>query len=73
MEPQFNPAAESQAIDRIHRLGQTRPVTTTRYIMRDSFEMKIVELQKKKTELANLSMSSGRLSGKDAMEKKLNV
>jgi SNF2 family DNA or RNA helicase len=71
MEPQFNPAAESQAIDRIHRLGQTRPVTTTRYIMRDSFEMKIVELQKKKTELANLSMSSGRLSGKDAMAKKL--
>ncbi|PWW73120.1 P-loop containing nucleoside triphosphate hydrolase protein [Tuber magnatum] len=70
MEPQFNPAAESQAIDRIHRLGQTRPVTTTRYIMRDSFEMKIVELQKKKTELANLSMS-GRLSGKDAMAKKL--
>ncbi|RPA94496.1 hypothetical protein L873DRAFT_1701063 [Choiromyces venosus 120613-1] len=71
MEPQFNPAAEAQAIDRVHRLGQTRPVTTTRYIMRDSFEMKIVELQKKKTELANLSMSTGKLSGKEAMSKKL--
>jgi len=40
--------------------------------MRDSFEINIVELQKK-TELANISMSSGRLSGKDAMEKKLEV
>jgi len=41
--------------------------------MRDSVEMKIVELQRTKTEFANLSMSSGMLSGKDAMEKKFEV
>ena len=70
--PQFNPALESQAIDHMHRLGQTRCVTRTRYIMLDSFEMKIFELQKK-PELTNLSMSSGKLSGMDAMEKKLEV
>ena len=72
MEPQFNPAVEFQAIDHMRCLGQTRTATTTSYIVRDSFEMKIVELEKK-TELANLSMSSGRLSGKDAMERKLEV
>ena len=38
MEPQWNPMAEEQALDRIHRLGQTRPVTTIRYIMKDTWE-----------------------------------
>ncbi|KAK1755748.1 putative SWI/SNF-related matrix-associated actin-dependent regulator of chromatin subfamily A member 3-like 1 [Echria macrotheca] len=56
MEPQFNPAAEAQAIDRVHRLGQKRPVRTIRYIMADSFEEKMLDLQDKKTKLANLSM-----------------
>lgn len=56
MEPQYNPAAEAQAIDRVHRLGQRRPVRTVRYIMRDSFEEKMLELQEKKMKLASLSM-----------------
>ncbi|EXA48392.1 hypothetical protein FOQG_05843 [Fusarium oxysporum f. sp. raphani 54005] len=56
MEPQYNPAAEAQAIDRVHRLGQKRPVRTVRYIMRDSFEEKMLELQEKKMKLASLSM-----------------
>ena len=38
MEPQWNPMAEEQALDRIHRLGQIRPVTTIRYIMKDTWE-----------------------------------
>jgi SNF2 family DNA or RNA helicase len=56
MEPQFNPAAEAQAVDRVHRLGQKRPVRTVRYIMKDSFEEKMLELQDKKKKLASLSM-----------------
>ena len=56
MEPQFNPAAEAQAVDRVHRLGQTREVRTVRYIMQNSFEEKMLVLQEKKTKLANLSM-----------------
>ncbi|OIW32178.1 hypothetical protein CONLIGDRAFT_652963 [Coniochaeta ligniaria NRRL 30616] len=56
MEPQFNPAAEAQAIDRVHRLGQKREVRTVRYIMKDSFEEKMLELQDKKMKLASLSM-----------------
>ena len=56
MEPQFNPAAEAQAVDRVHRLGQNRAVRTVRYIMKDSFEEKMLQLQDKKKKLASLSM-----------------
>lgn len=38
MEPQWNPMVEAQALDRVHRLGQTRNVTATKYIIQDSFE-----------------------------------
>ncbi|MCJ1272073.1 hypothetical protein MMC22_011980 [Lobaria immixta] len=38
MEPQWNPMSEEQALDRIPRLGQTKEVTTVRYIIKDSFE-----------------------------------
>ena len=58
MEPQYNPAAEAQAVDRVHRLGQKREVETVRYIMNDSFEEKMLELQEKKKKLASLSMDS---------------
>lgn len=38
MEPQWNPMVESQALDRVHRLGQQRPVKTIRYVMKSSFD-----------------------------------
>jgi len=38
-------AAEDQAQDRIHRLGQTRPVSVFRYIVQDSIEERMLELQ----------------------------
>jgi SNF2 family DNA or RNA helicase len=56
MEPQFNPAAEAQAVDRVHRLGQKRCVRTVRFVMKDSFEEKMLQLQDKKKKLASLSM-----------------
>lgn len=71
MEPQFNPAAEAQAIDRIHRLGQTREVTTTRFIMAGSFEEKMLELQRKKQNLADLSMNRGKLDKNEATKRRL--
>ncbi|KAI9718546.1 MAG: hypothetical protein M1812_003997 [Candelaria pacifica] len=71
MEPQFNPAAEAQAIDRIHRLGQTREVTTTRFIMDESFEEKMLELQKKKQNLADISMGRGKLDKNEMAKQKL--
>lgn len=70
MEPQYNPAAEAQAIDRIHRLGQTREVTTTRFIMAGSFEEKMLELQRKKQNLADLSLNHGKLDNKHEAAKR---
>ncbi|PHH65357.1 hypothetical protein CDD81_2769 [Ophiocordyceps australis] len=67
MEPQYNPAAEAQAIDRVHRLGQRRPVVAVRYIMSGSFEEKMLQLQEKKMKLASLSMD-GRGKGLDQAE-----
>jgi SNF2 family DNA or RNA helicase len=47
-EPWWNPAVESQAIDRVHRIGQMRNVTAYRYICRDTVEEKIQLLKNKK-------------------------
>jgi hypothetical protein len=41
----WNPAAEDQAIDRVHRLGQTRAVRVVRFVTRDTADEKIVLLQ----------------------------
>ncbi|KAI4140230.1 MAG: hypothetical protein L6R39_005889 [Caloplaca ligustica] len=71
MEPQFNPAAEAQAVDRVHRLGQTREVAITRYIMESSFEEKMLALQKKKQRLADLSMNRGKLDKAEAAKQRL--
>ncbi|KAI0756790.1 SNF2 family N-terminal domain-containing protein [Daedaleopsis nitida] len=56
MDPYWNPAVENQAVDRIHRLGQTRPVTTIKLIIENTIEARLLEVQKKKTELANLTL-----------------
>jgi SNF2 family DNA or RNA helicase len=64
MEPQFNPAAEAQAVERVHRLGQTRDVEIVRYIMRGSFEESILEIQKAKTEMADMTMNRNHKSSK---------
>jgi DNA repair protein RAD16 len=48
VDPWWNPAAELQAIDRVHRIGQTKRVTAIRFIIKDSIEERIVQLQDKK-------------------------
>jgi superfamily II DNA or RNA helicase len=52
LDPWWNPAVEAQAVDRAHRIGQTRRVFAYRLIARDTVEEKIVALQDKKRELA---------------------
>ncbi|RKF54362.1 DNA repair protein RAD5A [Golovinomyces cichoracearum] len=73
MEPQYNPALEAQAVDRVHRLGQKREVETKRYVMNDSFEEKMLILQDKKKKLASLSMDGekGRIDKAEAARKRL--
>lgn len=41
----WNPAAEAQALDRTHRLGQHKPIKATRFIIADTVEERIVQLQ----------------------------
>lgn len=52
MDPYWNPAVENQGLDRVHRMGQPRPVITTKYIMRHSIEENMLRLQKRKMMLA---------------------
>jgi SNF2 family DNA or RNA helicase len=53
LDPWWNPAVESQAIDRAHRIGQTRQVFAYRLIAQDTVEEKVVELQQTKRNLAD--------------------
>ncbi|PWY71402.1 helicase [Aspergillus eucalypticola CBS 122712] len=52
MEPSWNPMVEQQAIGRVVRLGQKRPVVITRYIMRDTVEESVVSRQDLKLDVA---------------------
>ncbi len=53
LDPWWNPAVETQAIDRAHRVGQTRQVFAYRLICKDTVEEKIAALQQQKRELAD--------------------
>eukprot|EP00492_Amphilonche_elongata_P005035 TRINITY_DN591_c0_g1_i1.p1 TRINITY_DN591_c0_g1~~TRINITY_DN591_c0_g1_i1.p1 ORF type:complete len:113 (-),score=25.42 TRINITY_DN591_c0_g1_i1:179-517(-) len=53
LEHDWNPAADLQAMDRCHRIGQTKRVHVYRLIMKDTIEEKIMGVQKWKTHLAS--------------------
>ncbi|KAE8604306.1 hypothetical protein XENTR_v10014665 [Xenopus tropicalis] len=52
MDPAWNPAAEEQCFDRCHRLGQTKKVIVTKFVVRNSVEENMLKIQSKKRELA---------------------
>ncbi len=58
LDPWWNPAVEAQAIDRAHRVGQTRNVFAYRLICSNSVEEKIAELQGQKRSLADAILQS---------------
>lgn len=53
LDPWWNPAVEQQAIDRTHRIGQTRKIFAYKMICKDTVEEKILQLQQRKKQLAN--------------------
>ncbi len=53
VDPWWNPAVEQQAIDRTHRIGQTKKIFAYKMICKDTVEEKIVELQKRKKQIAS--------------------
>jgi len=57
LDPWWNPAVEAQAIDRTHRIGQTRSVFAYRLIAKDTVEEKVLELQETKREIADAIIS----------------
>jgi superfamily II DNA or RNA helicase len=59
LDPWWNPAVEMQAIDRTHRIGQTKPVFAYRLVARDTVEERILELQARKRALADAIMNTG--------------
>ncbi|KAJ3670458.1 hypothetical protein LUZ60_010782 [Juncus effusus] len=48
MDPWWNPAVEKQAQDRIHRIGQYKPIRSIRFVIEDTIEERILKLQEKK-------------------------
>ena len=52
VDPWWNPAVEQQAIDRTHRIGQTKNIFAYRMICKDTIEDKILQLQERKRILA---------------------
>jgi SNF2 family DNA or RNA helicase len=58
LDPWWNPAVEAQAIDRTHRIGQTRRVIATRLVARGTIEEKILQLQASKRALADAILSA---------------
>ncbi|MFT6123586.1 MAG: superfamily II DNA or RNA helicase, partial [Oleiphilaceae bacterium] len=73
MDPWWNPAVEDQASDRAHRMGQQRPVTIYRFVMKDTIEDKIVDLHKHKRDLANSLLEGSEMSGKMSVDAMLNL
>ncbi|WVQ79497.1 hypothetical protein IAT38_001596 [Cryptococcus sp. DSM 104549] len=58
MDSWWNPSVEYQAMDRIHRLGQKRPVKVIKLVIEDSIEDQIVQLQAKKLAMTEAALSS---------------
>jgi non-specific serine/threonine protein kinase len=58
IDPWWNPAVETQAADRAHRIGQDKPVFIYKFIARQSVEEKILELQERKKELVEQLISA---------------
>ncbi|MFO7671261.1 MAG: DEAD/DEAH box helicase, partial [Bacteroidales bacterium] len=58
LDPWWNPAAELQALNRAHRIGQDKPVFVYRFISSDTIEEKIQRLQNRKRELAETFVNS---------------
>jgi SNF2 family DNA or RNA helicase len=62
-DPWWSPAAEAQAVDPAHRIGQTRPVTVYRLVSQGTIEARVVALQERKRELFTAVVDEGEVLG----------
>mmetsp|Transcript_42585 Transcript_42585/g.69058 ORF Transcript_42585/g.69058 Transcript_42585/m.69058 type:complete len:182 (+) Transcript_42585:360-905(+) len=56
---EWNPAHEDQAIERVHRIGQTKPVRIVKMYIKNTIEERIMELQKRKRSMAKNALGGG--------------
>jgi SNF2 family DNA or RNA helicase len=68
LDPWWNPAAEDQASDRAHRIGQQRPVTIYRLVARDTIEDRILDLHRYKRDLADSLLEGAEMSARMGVE-----
>jgi SNF2 family DNA or RNA helicase len=61
LDPWWNPATEAQAVDRTHRIGQTRTVMVYRLVAKDTIEEKVMALKARKGRLFSSVMDDGNL------------
>ncbi|KAI1352030.1 SNF2 family N-terminal domain-containing protein [Xylaria sp. FL0043] len=73
IEPHWNPSAEAQAVDRVHRFGQKRDVTVIRYVATDSIEEYVQWIQAEKLKLIRDSFSVADENEEDVHEKRWNT
>ncbi|XP_066455315.1 helicase-like transcription factor isoform X1 [Eleutherodactylus coqui] len=72
MDPAWNPAAEEQCFDRCHRLGQTKEVIVTKFVVKDSVEENMLKIQSRKRELAAGAFGTNKPSGSEIKEARIN-
>ena len=63
LDPWWNPATEAQAVDRTHRIGQTRSVMVYRLVAKDTIEEKVMALKARKARLFSSVMDDGNAFG----------
>jgi SNF2 family DNA or RNA helicase len=63
LDPWWNPATEAQAVDRAHRIGQTRNVMVYRLVAKDTIEEKVMALKARKARLFSSVMDDGNVFG----------
>ncbi len=61
MDPWWNPAAEDQASDRAHRLGQVRPLTVVKLVAQGTIEERVLALHEQKRRLASSVIGAAQL------------
>ncbi|MBV1879220.1 MAG: DEAD/DEAH box helicase [Pseudomonadales bacterium] len=73
MDPWWNPAVEDQASDRAHRIGQQRPVTVYRLVAINTIEQTIVDLHKRKRDLADRLLDGAEIGAKMSFDEMLTM
>jgi SNF2 family DNA or RNA helicase len=63
LDPWWNPATEAQAVDRTHRIGQTRNVMVYRLVAKDTIEEKVMALKARKARLFSSVLDDGNVFG----------